>query len=110
MAEPGPEQNGLDGSREQKETDDQKEEKERIIAEILELQNTLHDLSQRVHSVREENDRLHTDNKVRLQYFQRARLRNVPLTIALTLNLLQVLDQYIANLMDGSDIFRPAHK
>ena len=65
MADPGPEQNGIDGSREEKGTDDQKEEKERIIAEILELQNALHDLAQRVHSVREENDRLHTDNKVR---------------------------------------------
>ena len=64
MADLGPEQNGTAGNLEQKETGEQKEEKERIISEILELQNTLHDLSQRVHSVREENDRLHTDNKV----------------------------------------------
>lgn len=66
MAGPVAEQNGMNGGREQKETDDQKKEKERIIAEILELQNTLHDLSQRVHSVREENDRLHTDNQVQV--------------------------------------------
>ena len=76
MAELGPEQNGLDGSEEQKETDEQKEEKERIIAEILELQNTLHDLSQRVHSVREENDRLHTDNKVSVALSNVSHLRS----------------------------------
>ena len=39
-------------------------EKEALITEILELQNTLHDLSQRVHSVREENEQLQVDNQV----------------------------------------------
>lgn len=40
------------------------EEKEKLITEILELQNTLHDLSQRVHSVKEENEQLKADNQV----------------------------------------------
>ena len=40
------------------------EEKEKLITEILEFQNTLHDLSQRVHSVKEENEQLKADNQV----------------------------------------------
>ena len=40
------------------------EEKEKLIGEILELQNTLHDLSQRVSSVKEENEQLKADNQV----------------------------------------------
>lgn len=48
---------GSDGSLEE-------EEKEKLIGEILELQNTLHDLSQRVHSVKEENEQLKADNQV----------------------------------------------
>lgn len=40
------------------------EEKEKLMTEILELQNTLHDLSQRVHSVKEENEQLQADNQV----------------------------------------------
>ncbi len=40
------------------------EEKEKLISEILELQNTLHDLSQRVSSVKEENEQLKADNQV----------------------------------------------
>lgn len=43
------------------------EEKEKLIAEILEFQNTLHDLSQRVHSVKEENEQLKADNQVEMQ-------------------------------------------
>lgn len=39
--------------------------KEALISEILQLQNTLHDLSQRVHCVREENEQLQVDNQVR---------------------------------------------
>ena len=38
--------------------------KEELIARILELQNTLHDLSQRVNSVKEENSRLKGENEV----------------------------------------------
>lgn len=41
-----------------------KEEKEKLMMEILELQNTLHDLSQRIHAVKEENEQLQTDNQV----------------------------------------------
>lgn len=106
MVEPEFGRNGIDGSQEQKGAEDQKERKELLIAEILELQNTLHDLSQRVHTVREENDRLQTDNEVHTY-------QTHPSSFVLfnpTLNLLQVLDQYILNLMDGSDVFQPAHK
>ena len=39
-------------------------EKEERIARILELQNTLHDLSQRVNSVKEENAKLRSENQV----------------------------------------------
>ena len=42
----------------------EEEDKEKLIGEILELQNTLHDLSQRVHSVKEENEQLKADNQV----------------------------------------------
>ena len=40
-------------------------EKEELIGQILELQNTLQDLSQRVNSVKEENAKLKTENEVR---------------------------------------------
>lgn len=40
-------------------------EKEELIARILELQSTLHDLSQRVDSVKEENGKLKEENQVR---------------------------------------------
>ncbi len=40
-------------------------EKEELIGRILELQNTLHDLSQRVNSVKEENAKLKAENQVR---------------------------------------------
>ena len=55
-------------------------EKEELISHILELQNTLHDLSQRVNSVKEENSRLKSEN--------------------------QVLNKYIENLMVSSGIFK----
>ncbi len=55
-------------------------EKEALIAQILQLQNTLHDLSQRVNSVKEENSKLKAEN--------------------------QVLNQYIENLMVTSGIFK----
>ena len=46
------------------EGENDEEDKEALITEILELQNTLHDLSQRVHSVKEENEQLQVDNQV----------------------------------------------
>ncbi len=55
-------------------------EKEVLIAQILDLQNTLHDLSQRVNSVKEENSKLKAEN--------------------------HVLNQYIENLMVTSGIFK----
>ena len=39
--------------------------KEELIGKILELQNTLHDLTQRVNSVKEENATLKAENDVR---------------------------------------------
>ena len=39
-------------------------EKEELIGRILELQNTLHDLTQRVNSVKEENSKLKSENEV----------------------------------------------
>jgi hypothetical protein len=59
---------------------DEAEEKARLIAQVLELQNTLDDLSQRVDSVKEENLKLRSEN--------------------------QVLGQYIENLMSASSVFQ----
>uniref|UniRef100_A0A0N5BFR2 Short coiled-coil protein n=1 Tax=Strongyloides papillosus TaxID=174720 RepID=A0A0N5BFR2_STREA len=59
------------------------EEKARLIAQILELQNTLEDLSSRVDSVKEESMKLRSEN--------------------------QVLGQYIKNLMHSSSLFQPAN-
>ncbi|XP_054163082.1 short coiled-coil protein-like [Oppia nitens] len=59
---------------------DEIEEKERLITQVLELQNTLDDLSQRVDSVKEENLKLKSEN--------------------------QVLGQYIENLMSASSVFQ----
>jgi len=59
---------------------DEAEEKARLIAQVLELQNTLDDLSQKVDSVKEENLKLKSEN--------------------------QVLGQYIENLMNASNIFQ----
>lgn len=55
-------------------------DKDAIISQILELQSTLHDLSQRVNTVKEENSKLKAEN--------------------------QVLDQYIQNLMVTSGVFK----
>ena len=55
-------------------------EKDAVIGQILDLQNTLHDLSQRVNTVKEENSKLKAEN--------------------------QVLNQYIENLMVTSGIFK----
>ncbi|XP_043232893.1 short coiled-coil protein B-like [Amphibalanus amphitrite] len=59
---------------------DEQEEKARLISQVLELQNTLDDLSQRVDSVKEENLKLRSEN--------------------------QVLGQYIENLMQASSVFQ----
>ncbi|XP_044741468.1 uncharacterized protein LOC123302563 [Chrysoperla carnea] len=59
---------------------DEQEEKARLISQVLELQNTLDDLSRRVDSVKEENLKLRSEN--------------------------QVLSQYIENLMSASSVFQ----
>lgn len=59
---------------------DEEEEKRHLINQVLELQNTLDDLSRRVDSVKEENLKLKSEN--------------------------QVLGQYIENLMAASSVFQ----
>ena len=59
---------------------DEQEEKARLISQVLELQNTLDDLTQRVDKVKEENLRLKSENTV--------------------------LGQYIENLMQASQVFQ----
>lgn len=61
---------------------DEQEEKARLISQVLELQNTLDDLSQRVNSVKEENLKLKSENSV--------------------------LNQYVENLMSASSVFQSA--
>ncbi|PVD35228.1 hypothetical protein C0Q70_06509 [Pomacea canaliculata] len=61
---------------------DDDEEKQRLISQVLELQNTLDDLSSRVDSVKVENLKLKSEN--------------------------QVLGQYIENLMAASSVFQSA--
>lgn len=73
----------LDEAEQQQITEEQ-EEKARLIAQVLELQNTLDDLSSRVDNVKEENLRLRSEN--------------------------QVLGQYIENLMAASSVFQPANE
>ncbi|XP_003741075.1 short coiled-coil protein B [Galendromus occidentalis] len=63
---------------------DETEEKSRLISQVLELQNTLDDLSQRVDCVKEENLKLKSEN--------------------------QVLGQYIENLMSASSVFQSTHQ
>ncbi|XP_046853735.1 short coiled-coil protein B-like [Xenia sp. Carnegie-2017] len=60
--------------------DEEKEEKAKLITEVLELQNTLDDLSLRVDAVKDENLKLKSEN--------------------------QVLGQYIDNLMSASNVFQ----
>ncbi|VDM56150.1 unnamed protein product [Angiostrongylus costaricensis] len=59
------------------------EEKARLITQVLELQNTLDDLSQRVDAVKEESLKLRSEN--------------------------QVLGQYIQNLMASSSVFQSSN-
>ncbi|KAK7097656.1 short coiled-coil protein B-like [Littorina saxatilis] len=61
---------------------DDDEEKQRLISQVLELQNTLDDLSSRVDGVKVENLKLKSEN--------------------------QVLGQYIENLMAASSVFQSA--
>ncbi|XP_017776140.1 PREDICTED: short coiled-coil protein B-like [Nicrophorus vespilloides] len=63
---------------------DEVEEKARLISQVLELQNTLDDLSQRVDNVKEENLKLKSEN--------------------------QVLGQYIENLTSASSVFSSTPK
>ncbi|XP_055613719.1 short coiled-coil protein B [Uranotaenia lowii] len=63
---------------------DEQEERARLITQVLELQNTLDDLSQRVDSVKEENMKLRSEN--------------------------QVLGQYIENLMSASSVFQSTNQ
>jgi len=62
------------------EPEEDQEEKARLISQVLELQNTLDDLSQRVDCVKEESLKLRSEN--------------------------QVLGQYIQNLMAASSVFQ----
>lgn len=75
--------NSYDGSREMdddlNDQGDDNVEKARLISQVLELQNTLDDLNQRVDGVKEENLRLKSEN--------------------------MVLGQYIENLMSASSVF-----
>ena len=67
-------ENGTDNSV------NEEEYKRQLIQEVVELQNTLDDLAQRVDSVKEQNSKLKSEN--------------------------QVLTQYIENLMSSSTIFQ----
>ncbi|KPM06591.1 short coiled-coil protein A-like protein [Sarcoptes scabiei] len=51
-------------------SEEEREEKERMIQQVLELQNTLDDLSFRVESVKEENLKLKSENQVLGQYIE----------------------------------------
>ena len=76
-------------------------EKEELIGKILELQNTLHDLTQRVNSVKEENTKLKSENEASVMV---AGVQDTLLTpIFLSI---QVLNQYIENLMATSGTFK----
>jgi len=59
---------------------DEAAERARLIGQVLELQNTLEDLSQRVDSIKEENLKLKSEN--------------------------EVLSKYIDNLMASSSVFQ----
>ncbi len=76
------------------------EEKARLISQVLELQNTLEDLSSKVDNVKEENLRLKSENQVRsdeIYWFYIC-------TSLFKIN--QVLGQYIENLMTASQVFQ----
>ncbi|TRY68939.1 hypothetical protein TCAL_04171 [Tigriopus californicus] len=62
---------------------DEVEERARLISQVLELQNTLEDLTSRVDSIKEENFKLRSENSI--------------------------LGQYIENLMQASAVFQPTN-
>lgn len=62
---------------------DEVEERARLISQVLELQNTLEDLTTRVDSIKEENLKLRSENSI--------------------------LGQYIENLMQASVVFQPTN-
>ncbi|KAM7438998.1 hypothetical protein ABFA07_011557 [Porites harrisoni] len=72
---------------------DEADEKNRLITQVLELQNTLDDLSQRVDAVKDENLKLKSENQGRV-------IENPGI---------KVLGQYIENLMSASSVFQPAN-
>ena len=78
---------------------DDLEEKARLISQVLELQNTLEDLSSKVDNVKEENLRLRSENQVN------EHLIRVCVTRVLSM-CFQVLGQYIENLMTASQVFQ----
>lgn len=49
----------------------EQEEKSRLISQVLELQNTLHDLSLKVDCVKDENLSLKSENQVLCQYIDK---------------------------------------
>lgn len=67
-APPLPSTNTFNGKSEEELED--MEEKVRLISQVLELQNTLDDLSQRVDNVKEESLKLKSENQVLGQYIQ----------------------------------------
>lgn len=72
--------NSYDGSRNALEDQEQGDdvEKARLISNVLELQNTLDDLNQRVDGVKEENLRLRSENCVLGQYIGESLISDDP--------------------------------
>lgn len=90
-------ENGEEESKAEGGGDDRKEV---LIGRILELQNTLHDLTQRVNSVKEENSKLKSENEVSYE------LSTNKYVLLPTMYDVQVLNQYIENLMVTSGTFK----
>ena len=68
---------------------------------MLELQNTLEDLSSKVDNVKEENLRLRSENQVNLQSLSKISALEI-----MFMTVFQVLGQYIENLMTASQVFQ----
>lgn len=81
---------------------EEQEEKARLIAQVLELQNTLDDLSSRVDNVKEENLRLRSENQVLGQYIGKPAWINTSLFIHKQCLISE-------NLMAASNVFQPAN-
>lgn len=90
-------------------------EKARLISQVLELQNTLDDLNQRVDGVKEENLRLRSENMVLGQYIGECVLQKSVywFTMHMAATLIEVLRsinfiyliQFSENLMSASSVF-----